>query len=554
MPGIGHPLSSSPDDGPQHRSAFTAAASMLRADGEFLADLLRTAVSTALWGPTDPRATVVPAKPKDQRFGDPAWDTSRTFHLMEQSYLLTDRLVREWVDALPVQPNDRRLLQFLTGQLADAAAPTNFLVGNPAALRRARSTNGSSVLQGAAYFAQDLVANLGVPAVADGSGFVKGRDLAASAGAVVFRNDLMELIQYQPRTETVHAVPMLFSPPWINKYYGLDLAPGRSATEWLLDHGHTVFTISYRNPGQAMCDVGFDDYLRSGLLSALEVITDITGAEQVNVAGACLGGLLALMLAAWLPEDHMPGLVSVTALNTLVDFTDFTQLTQDGFLGPLLAEYGVAAVEALTAQHGYVSGRWLDTFFRFLRANDFVWQPAAYRWLEGHPPPAMDVLAWNADAVNVTHRAQQYVVRELWLKNSFARGTAELAGRTLRPDQIRQDVFLSAAADDHIVPWQAAYRTASLLKGDVRFALVPGGHVAALIAPPHPKARYWTSEQRPPESPRAWLAAATEHHDTWWHLWADWLAERSGPQRTPPPTGSARHPVLQQAPGAYIHT
>ncbi|WP_269785773.1 PHA/PHB synthase family protein [Streptomyces alfalfae] len=516
--------------------------------------MAKCALRTALRGASGEYVPTGVTEPGDWRFSDPAWRTSRGFHLMEHSYRLADNMVQELVEAIPVHPNDRQILRFLLGEMVDAAAPPNFFLGNPAALRRAWSTRGRSLLRGAVQLAEDLTGNLGMPQMVDGDRFVKGRDLATSAGSVVFRNDLMELIQYRPRTETVHSIPLLFSPPWVNKYYVADLAPGRSIVESVLDRGHTVFVISYRNPGQAMRETGADDYLLSGLLPALEVIAEITGAEEVNIAGACLGGLLALMLAAWLPPRHVPGLASVTAFNTIADFTDFTQLTQGGLLGPLLSKYGVAALEAVTAQSGYLSGRALDAALRFLRANEFVWQPAASRWLEGRSPFAMDVLAWNADAINVTHRTQQYVMHELWMKNAFARGTAILAGRPVRPDRIRQDVFLSAAADDHIVPWPAAYRTTALLPGDVRFVLVSGGHVAGLLEPSHAKARYWTTDKPLPADSRAWLGAATEHLDSWRNSWTDWLAERSGPRRRPPPTGSARHPVLQAAPGSYIHT
>lgn len=541
------------------RSVREAALGIARAERRFAADLVKATWGTLRGGPGDPRAAPVPVAARDWRFEDPGWSASSCFRLLQQSYLLSGRLVRESVDALPLDPRDRRVVGFLAQLAVDAAAPTNFLAGNPAALRTAWRTRGRSLLRGAANLATDLRTHHGLPAVVDRTGFAKGRDLAATPGRVVFRNQVMELLQYAPATETVHATPMLVSPPWVNKYYVLDLAPGRSVVEWLVEHGHTVFCLSYRNPDAALRDVGFEHYLRDGLLASLEVIGDITGCAEVNVTGACLGGLLALMLAAWQAdagtgEDGGPRVGCITLLNTLVDFRHIAELARGGISGALCDLLVTDVVERATARDGYLDGHSIDAFFRFLRANDLVWRYVASSWLMGEPPPAFDILAWNADVMNVAHRAQWYFMREIFFGNAFATGTAELAGRPLRPDRIGQDVFITAARNDHIIPWRSAYRTTALLSGDVRFLLVSGGHVAGVISPPHPKLRYWTNDQRPRPDPDAWLAGATEHRDTWWRPWRDWLAERSGPLRPPPPTGSARFPAREKAPGIYVHS
>ena len=524
---------------------------LVRAHRRFATDLARATAGTLR---RNPAAGGVEPAAGDKRFDDPVWDTNPCFHLLRQTYLLGSRLVLESVDALPLGEHDRIAARFLAQLGIDAAAPTNFLPGNPAALRAARRTRGRSLLKGTANFLSDLATNRGLPEAVDAAPFVKGRDLAATPGRVVFRNEVMELIQYEPQTETVHAVPMLVSPPWVNKYYVLDLAPQRSVIGWLVEHGHTVFTLSYRNPDAASRDVGLDQYVRDGLVPALGVIADITGAEEVNLAGACLGGLLALMLAAWVTEDERPRVGCISLLNTIADFTDSVGFADNSVSGKVLRRFVVPAVGRAADRRGYVDGRGIDAFFRFLRANDLVWRYVGTNWLRGGKPPAFDILAWNSDSMNVTPRAQDFFMRQSCLDNDFARGRTELAGRRLRPERVEQDVFVTSARDDHIIPWEFAYRTTSLLPGDVRFHLVSGGHIAGAIAPPSRKARYWTSDQPPPPEPAAWLAGATEHRDTWWHPWVEWLRERSGPQRTPPPTGSARYPAGEPAPGTYIHS
>ncbi|WP_156756109.1 PHA/PHB synthase family protein [Actinokineospora pegani] len=544
----------SPDPGARaHRvpTPWTTALGLAHAHRRFATDLARATAGTLRRAPG---ATRVEPAAGDRRFDDPVWDTNPYFHLVRQTYLLGSRLVQESVDALPLGEHDRTTARFLAQLAVDAAAPTNFLPGNPAAIRTARETRGRSLLQGTANFHSDLASNRGLPAAVDAAPYVKGRDLAATPGKVVFRNEVMELIQYEPRTETVHAVPMLVSPPWVNKYYVLDLAPQRSVIEWLVEHGHTVFTVSYRNPDATSRDVGPDHYVRDGLVPALKVIADITGTEEVNLAGACLGGLLALMLAAWVAEDERPRIGCISLLNTIADFTDSADFADNSVSGKVIRRFVVPAIGRAADRRGYVDGRGIDAFFRFLRANDLVWRYVGANWLRGEKPPAFDILAWNSDSMNVTPRAQDFFMRQSCLDNDFAGGRLELAGRRLRPERVEQDVFVTSARDDHIIPWEFAYRTTSLLPGDVRFHLVSGGHIAGAIAPPNRKARYWTGDRQPAQDPGTWLAGATEHKDTWWHPWVEWLRERSGEQRTPPPTGSARHPAGEPAPGAYIHS
>jgi polyhydroxyalkanoate synthase len=498
-------------------------------------------------------ASLLRAAAQDPRFLDPAWTSVPALRVLRDTYLAGVRIADRTANALPLPDADRKAARFLVRMAADALAPPNLLPANPAAMRKAVRTRGRSLLQGARNLLSDVQHNRGLPALVDRQAFEAGRNLATTPGRVVFRNHLMELIQYEPRTATVHAVPLLGCPPWVNKFYIADLSPGRSIVQWAVEHGHTVFTISYRNPDASLRHIGYDDYLRSSLLPAMAVVRDITGAEEVNLFGGCLGGLIALMLAAWLDDDHRPRLRTITALNTLADFTDITALTRAGGAGRLLRGPGVRLVEALTATQGVMSGRNLETFFRLLRSDDLIWSRMKAGWLMGERPPAYDLLYWNCDTLNVPHRAQQYLLRTLCLDNGFATGTAELAGRRLRLDRVTQDVFLVAARDDHLVPWTSAYRTVRLLPGDVRFHLASGGHNAAVVAPPDSGASYWTGGPDGAQAPD-WLTGATEYHDTWWRAWARWLAERAGPQRPPPPLGNDRHPATDPAPGRYVLT
>lgn len=506
----------------------------------------------AVENPADLTENLFGAGSRDVRFRDPAWTSNRHLRALRDTYLSATRAAARAVEELPASPNDLRTARFLLTLVTDALAPANLLPTNPTALRKAIRTRGRSLARGFEHLLADLRHNGGLPSMVDRQAFTVGQDLATTPGRVVFRNHLMELIQYEPRTTTVHSVPLLCSPPWVNKFYFVDLSPERSLVRWALDHGHTVFMISYRNPDASLRHVGYDEYLLESLVPALEVVRDITGTDEVNLFGACLGGLIGLMLAAWLDDRALPGLRSITAWNALVDFSDVAEAARTGVTGRLLRGPALRLAEALTTARGFVSGKHLDAFFRLLRSEELIWSAMRDRWLMGEPPPTYDVLYWSYDSLNVPDRAQRYLLRDLCVDNAFAAGTAELAGRRLRLDRVTQDVFLVAAREDHIVPWTAAYRTVRLLPGDVRFHVASGGHIA--LAAPGSGASYWTGLRDDLADAAEWLARATQHHESWWSAWVDWLTERAGPPRTPPPLGSDRYPPMEPAPGSYVHT
>ena len=493
-------------------------------------------------------ATTPPLLPpaKDRRFADPAWEQNPWYFGVLQRYLLLGRFLQDLVDAAQLDERQRDKAALAVQLVVDAVAPTNFLWNNPAALKRAFDTGGRSLLRGAHNFLLDLATNNGRPRQVDTSPFRVGENLAATPGKVVFRNRLMELLQYEPQTKTVFEVPLLCSPPWINKYYVMDLAPGRSFVEWAVRHGHTVFAISYRNPDPEMRDVKLDDYLLEGPRTALDVIQDITGAPQANLVGLCLGGTLTTMLLAHLAATGDQRVASATLLNTLVDFSE------PGALGCFTDRASIERLERKMARRGYLEGGEMAATFDLLRTNDLVWNYVVSNWLMGEDPPAFDLLAWNADSTRMPAAMHSFYLRSCYLENQLARGAMELAGVRLRLAAVTEDIYLVGAQTDHITPWRSSYKTTQLVKGEVRFVLSSSGHIAGIVNPPSPKARHWTNDRLPPD-PDAWLAAATEHQGSWWDDWAKWAGRHAGQRRKPPPMGSTTYRPIADAPGSYVH-
>jgi polyhydroxyalkanoate synthase len=481
----------------------------------------------------------------DKRFADRTWEENPAFFGMAQSYLLWSRLVQELVAAAGLEGPTAGKARFASELLVDALAPTNFLWSNPAALKRAFESGGWSLVRGGSNFLYDLANNGGFPRKVDRSTFEIGKDLAATPGKVVLRNELMELIQYSPQTDEVFEIPLLCSPPWINKYYIMDLAPNRSFIEWAVKHGHTVFSISYRNPDESLSSVQFEDYLLRGPLDALDAITDITGAELVNVVGLCLGGTLTGILLAYLAAKGDDRVRSATLLNTLIDFRE------PGMLGAFTDPESIAALEHKMAKRGYLEATSMSRTFDLIRANDLVFRYVVNNWLMGEDPPAFDILAWNDDGTRMPAEMHSFYLRSCYVENQLARGRFELAGVPIRLDAVTQDVYIVAAERDHIAPWRGSYKTTQLLSSPVCFVLTSSGHIAGIVNPPNPRPRYWTNDDTPPD-PAAWRAGATEHQGTWWEHWTTWIGARAGGRRRPPPLGSQSYPPAAEAPGAYV--
>jgi polyhydroxyalkanoate synthase len=489
--------------------------------------------------------------PGDRRFTDPAFEESPWFVAQRQAYLAWVRYLEDLTAGAGLDGVEAEKAGVALGLVADATAPTNTFWGNPAAVRKAIETSGASVVRGIGNFADDVLANEARPRQVDTSSFRLGENLGCTPGKVVYRNELFELLQYEPTTATVHEVPLLLSPPWINKYYIMDLAPGRSFAEWAVNHGHTTFAISYRNPDGSMRDIDLQDYLLDGLGTAVEVVRDITGAAEVNMAGLCVGGTLAVMLLAWLAQDGKRPVRSLTLLNTLVDFS------RPGRLSAFTDAAAVERMERRMAAEGVLDGREMATTFDALRANDLIWNYVGANWLRGEQPPAFDILAWNGDSTRIPAATHSEYLRALYLENSLAEGTMALAGRRLDLGRIESEAYVLAAREDHITPWTSSYLTTGLLgrgagERPVRFVLSSAGHIAGIVNPPGPKRRHWINDDLP-ATPEEWQAGATEHAGSWWEDWAAWIGARAGGRRRPPGIGDKHHAVLGNAPGEYVH-
>ncbi|MFY9808364.1 MAG: alpha/beta fold hydrolase [Pseudonocardiaceae bacterium] len=489
-----------------------------------------------------------PVEPaKDPRFSDPAWTSNPLFYLVRQQHALLEGFLHDLVSGADLDEVTRRKAEFALRQALDAAAPTNWLPTNPTALKKAFDTGGLSLVRAASNVLNDLATNKGMPSQVTPGQFRPGYELAATPGSVVFRNRLIELIQYEPQTETVHAVPLLFSPPWINKYYIMDLAPGKSLVEWAVQHGHTCFMISYRNPDETLAELTMSDYLQEGLLAALEVVEEITGTQQTNLIGLCLGGTMAAGLLAWLAARGEDRVRSLTALNTLLDYT------VPGQLGVFTDEAAVERLEGVMARKGYLPADSMATTFNLLRGRDLVWNYVVNNWLLGEQPAPFDILSWNSDSTRMPAAMHIEYLRSLYVENRLAKGELELAGERLDLTRVSQDSYFVSAERDHIALWKAVYTGARLIGGTVRFMLSNSGHIAGVVNPPNPKSKHWVgSAETLPADPEAWRQQATEVAKSWWEDWTPWIAGQAGPQQAPPPLGSTMHPPLEPAPGSYV--
>jgi polyhydroxyalkanoate synthase len=540
--GLGESLTTALKSALAHPVAPTLAAVRLAAN------LLQTPISaTRRWVGLD-ALPPVEINPKDRRFAAPAWETNPAYYSLRLAYLAAATYGREIIAAAKVEPDVAAKAELTMGLLIDALAPTNFLPTNPAALQRAYETGGASLVKGALTFVDDVLHNGGRPRQVDASGFKVGGNLACTPGKVVYRNELMELLQYEPQTEQVHAVPLLCSPPWINKYYIMDLAPGRSFIEWAVQHGRTVFAISYKNPSKEMSGTTMDDYLVYGPQTALDVVQEITGAETIDIVGLCLGGAMTAITAAYLTQDGDSRIGTLTLLNTMLDYSE------PGALGNFTDQRTVDKLEKKMQREGTLEGSSMAGTFDVLRANDLIFNYVVSNWLMGQSPAAFDMLAWNADSTRMPATMHAFYLRNFYVKNKLAAGTLEIAGKTIDLSVIKSPTYVVSAINDHIVPWASAYKTANLVSGPVRFVLGSGGHIAGIVSPPGPKAWHQVSnsDEALPSSAEGWRSTAEQQAGSWWEDWAVWSAAQSGPLQDPPQVGSAKHPVLEDAPGSYV--
>ncbi|HSJ44879.1 MAG TPA: alpha/beta fold hydrolase [Euzebyales bacterium] len=525
-------------------AAMANPAATSRATLSFLGTLVQAGRATA--GVAVGR-TVEPPVPAqgDRRFADATWSENPAFFALHQVYAAGARYLRDLLDSAPLDRASRGKAEFALNYLLDTIAPTNALATNPDALKRAFETGGISVLRGMRNMLDDMAHNHGRPRQVDPSPFALGENLAATPGKVVFRNELMELMQYEPQTDQVHEIPILCSPPWINKYYIMDLAPGKSLIEWAVQHGHTVFMISYRNPDASMRDTSMEDYLIHGPHTAMDVVAEITGQRTVNMIGLCLGGALTAMLVAYLKATGEDRVNAITLLNTLLDYRE------PGELGVFTDMATIERLEAKMEKTGYLPASEMRGTFDALRANDLIFNYVVNNWLKGEDPPPFDILAWNADSTNMPAEMHSWYLRSCYIGNELAEDEMELAGQHLSLKSVDCDAYIVAAQNDHIAPWRSSYMSTQLLGGDVRFCLSSRGHIAGVVNPPSPKARIWLSSDTPPD-PDVWWENATESGRSWWEDWAEWIDDRAGRMVDARPVGSEAHPPIDLAPGQYV--
>jgi poly[(R)-3-hydroxyalkanoate] polymerase subunit PhaC len=499
-----------------------------------------------LWGLGRESKPVIEPEDGDKRFSFPDWQQNPVFDALKQYYLLTaTTLLKAAEGNEKLDKKQRRRLIFLLRQFIDAISPTNFAFTNPEVIHETFATGGQNLVKGMQHLLRDI--QEGEIQITDTKAFQVGKDLAITPGQVVYRNQLIELIQYTPTTPQVHAIPLLHVPPWVNKYYILDLRPQNSMVKFLVDQGFTVFMISWKNPDPSMADVSYDDYVTLGPLAALDVIKEITGSPKVNTASYCIAGQL---MGTVLPYMAAKGDETVNSATFVVTLADFHAEMND--MIALMDETTLRFAERQMGERGVLGSREMATMFRFMRANDLIWSSVIHNYYLGKESPAFDVLFWNNDGTRMTDKAHTYYLRKLCVENGLVKpGHVVIKGVPIDTRTIRQDVYIVGTEQDHLVPWKAAWRMTRLVGGSSRFVLGGSGHVAGILAPPRKGKGYWTND-KPARSANAWLEGATPHEGGWWADWVEWLKPRSGDLVAPPSMGSKKHPPIVAAPGTYV--
>ncbi len=499
--------------------------------------------------PACPECLVPPAS--DRRFAAPQWQQF-PFNLIQQSFLLRQNVVAAATHGLHgVSPHHEQVVAFMSRQWMDMLSPSNFFWTNPEVLDRTLATGGLNLVQGIQNWQEDLQ-RLGSGHLPPGAEhFRPGHEVAATAGKVVLRNRLMELIQYAPTTPTVHAEPVLIIPAWIMKYYILDLSAHNSLVRYLVDQGHTVFMVSWKNPGADDRDVGMDDYLRLGPLAALDAVNSIVPDRKVHATGYCLGGTLLAITAGALAGRGAERLASVSLFAAQTDFTEAGELTL------FTDESQVSFLEDLMWSQGYLDTTQMAGTFQMLRSSDLIWSRIMHDYLMGERAPLTDLMAWNADATRMPYRMHSEYLRRLYLRNALAEGHYKVDGRPVAVENVRAPWFVVGTENDHVAPWKSVYKIHLLADSEVTFVLTSGGHNAGIVSEPgHPHRHFrWAVHPggRPYADPDHWVGQARQEDGSWWPRWDAWLVQKGSGQRvTPPPMGNAAHPAIGDAPGEYV--
>jgi len=508
----------------------------------------------SLWQNTMLKASGAHAPPvvepgkADNRFKSELWQNNLIFDYIKQSYLIAAQNIQRSVSEVEgLDAKTASKVKFFTRQYVDALAPTNFVLTNPEVLQTTIETGGKNLLDGLNHLLQDIDRGEGKLAISmtDPKAFKMGENVASTPGKVVFQNDLMQLIQYQPTTSTVYKTPLLIVPPWINKYYILDLRQKNSFIRFALDQGITVFVISWVNPDESHADKTFDDYLLEGPLAAMDAIEKATGEHHLNVIGYCLGGTLTASLLAWMAARGDRRVRSVTFFTTLIDFSE------PGELGVFVDEAAVEGLEKKMSERGFLEGSDMASTFNMLRANDLIWSFVVNNYLLGKEPFPFDLLYWNSDATRMPAKMHTFYLRNMYIKNKLREpGGVTLAGEPIDISRIDIPAYFISTIEDHIAPWKTTYLGAQLLRGPVRFTLGGSGHIAGIVNPPSAnKYWYWTNDKLAASADQ-WLSGAEKHPGSWWTDWSAWVAGFGG-EKVPARIAGGKLGIIEDAPGSY---
>ncbi len=490
------------------------------------------------------------ALPKDKRFSHPEWSENATFSFIRESYLVASKSLLSRVRAVKdLDPKTARKVDFYTRQFVDAMSPSNFIATNPEVLSATLNTGGENLLTGLENLLDDLDHGGGRPHISMTgkiAHFRLGENIATTPGKIVYQNELLQVIQYDPTTPTVRKRPLFIIMPWINKYYVLDLQPKNSFIKWAVDQGHTVFVSSWVNPDERLAQTSFEDYMTKGVLAAFDAIEAATGEHEFNAIGYCLGGTMLAATMAYLTAHGDNRIVSATTFVTLVDFTDA------GDMGVFVDEQQIASLEKRMQEQGYLDAADMAMSFNMLRANDLIWSFVVNNYLLGKDPVPFDLLYWNADATRMPAVMHSYYMRNMYQKNLLKEpGGITLAGTPIDLRTIKTPMFLLSCREDHLAPWKSTYAATQLYSGPVTFVLAASGHLAGVISPPGSKYGHWTNDKTP-ASPDEWFAGAEAQKGSWWPNWDKWVTEFEGgrvPARIP---GDHKLEVIEDAPGSYV--
>ena len=488
--------------------------------------------------------------PADKRFSNPLWQTHPYFNFIKRQYLLNSEAIRTAVDAIvDLDAIEKRRLKFFSDQIINMMSPNNFFGTNPDALEKAMETEGESLILGLENLISDLEANDGelLVRLADEDAFSVGGNIATTPGKVVFRNRMFELIQYTPTTEKVHEIPLLIFPPWINKFYILDLKEKNSLIKWTVDQGYTVFVVSWINPDENYADVGMEEYIEEGYLTAIDQVKQIAGVKSLNAVGYCIAGTTLSLTLSLLKKRKDKSIKSATFFTALTDFSDQGEFT------PFLQNDFIDAIEDEVDEQGILRSRIMARTFSFLRSNDLVYGPAIRSYMLGEAPPAFDLLYWNGDGANLPAKMVTQYLRDLCQSNDFAKNSLELMGETLKLSDVDIPLMSIACETDHIAAWKDCYRGVQQMGGKNKtFIVSESGHIAGIVNPPSKdKYGHYTNDDLSLDS-KAWLDGAEFHKGSWWPRWEAWLSKRSGKLIPAREMGDSKHPVICEAPGTYV--